>query len=312
MAPQPYYKQNRLKQLRAFCHAARSGSITKAAQRLFISQPAVSLQIQALERELACILFERRGPKIRLTQAGRALLEIALPLVDGIDSIGEDFASDLGQLDSGEINVAAGESTILYLLPEPLKTFAQTYPGIRIKLHNVTGQDGMAMLRADNADFAVGSMLEVPDDVVYYPIVNYKTMLITPLAHPLAQKKPGRLRLKDFGPYGLILPPRHLATWRIVDTVFRQQNVEYSVSLEAGGWEVIKKYVEVGLGISIVTDICLTGSENVSKVSLQRFFPDRSYGVVVRKKKYQSAAVRQFLEILAPGIIDAFNTETSQ
>ena len=224
----------------------------------------MSLQIQALERELACILFERRGPKIRLTQAGRALLEIALPLVDGIDSIGEDFASELGQLDSGEINVAAGESTILYLLPEPLKTFAQTYPGIRIKLHNVTGQDGMAMLRADNADFAVGSMLEVPDDVVYYPIVNYKTMLITPLAHPLAQKKPGRLRLKDIGPYGLILPPRHLATWRIVDTVFRQQNVEYSVSLEAGGWEVIKKYVEVGLGISIVTDICLTGNENVS------------------------------------------------
>ena len=312
MAPQPYYKQNRLKQLRAFCHAARSGSITKAAQRLFISQPAVSLQIQALERELACILFERRGPKIRLTHAGRTLLEIALPLVDGIDSIGEDFASDLGQLDSGEINVAAGESTILYLLPEPLKTFAQTYPGIRIKLHNVTGQDGMTMLRADNADFAVGSMLEVPDDVVYYPIVNYKTMLITPLAHPLAQKKPGRLRLKDISPYGLILPPRHLATWRIVDTVFRQQNVEYSVSLEAGGWEVIKKYVEVGLGISIVTDICLTGSENLSKVSLQRFFPDRSYGIVVRKKKYQSAAVRQFLEILAPGIIDAFNTETSQ
>ena len=140
------------------------------------------------------------------------------------------------------------------------------------------------MLRSDTADFAGGSMLEVPDDVVYYPIVNYKTMLITPLAHPLAQKKPGRLRLKDIGPYGLLLPPRHLATWRIVDTVFRQQNVEYSVSLEAGGWEVIKKYVDVGLGISIVTDICLTGSENLSKVSLQRFFHDRSYGVVVRIK----------------------------
>ena len=80
--------------------------------------------------------------------------------------------------------------------------------------------------------------------------------------------------------------------------------------LEAGGWEVIKKYVELGLGISIVTDICLTGSEDVSKVSLQRFFPDRSYGVVVRKKKYLSATIRQFLEILAPGIIDVFSPET--
>ena len=74
-----YYKQNRLKQLRALCNAAQTGSISKAAERLFLSQPSVSLQIQALEREFAITLFERRGPNIRLTPEGEILYELAYP-----------------------------------------------------------------------------------------------------------------------------------------------------------------------------------------------------------------------------------------
>ncbi|MBR02438.1 MAG: LysR family transcriptional regulator [Acidiferrobacteraceae bacterium] len=301
MATSPYYKQNRLKQLRAFCHAARLGSISRAAEQLFLSQPSVSLQIQALERELATELFERRGPSIRLTTQGEALLELAQPLVQGIDNIAETFSSELGEINSGEINIAAGESTILYLLPEHIKRFATAYPGVRIKLHNVTGRDGMAMLRADEADFAVGSMLDVPEDVNYRPIFDFKTVLITPLEHPLAGKRPSRIKLEDISPFGLILPPRHLATWRIVEMIFRQHDVNYTVNLEAGGWEVIKKYVELSLGISIVTDICLTGKEKIKRISLERFFPDRSYGVVLRKRKYLSPPARQFLEMMAPG-----------
>ena len=301
MSAPPYYKQNRLKQLRAFCYSARLGSISRAAEQLFLSQPSVSLQVQALERELDVELFERRGPRIRLTSQGEALLELAQPLVQGIDGIADSFASELGNLNSGEINIAAGESTILYLLPEPIKRFANAYPGVRIKLHNVTGRDGMAMLRADEADFAVGSMLEVPEDISYRPIFDFKTMLITPLDHPLAGKRAANIKLQDIGPHGLILPPRHLATWRLVEMVFAQHQVDYSVTLEAGGWEVIKKYVEIGLGISIVTAICLEGDEKVAQIPLDRFFPNRSYGVVLRKRKYLSPPARQFLDMMAPG-----------
>ena len=244
MSAPPYYKQNRLKQLRAFCYAARLGSISRAAEKLFLSQPSVSLQIQALERELGVELFERRGPSIWLTAQGESLLELAQPLVQGIDGIAESFASELGDLNSGEINIAAGESTILYLLPEVIKQFADAYPGVRLKLHNVTGRDGMAMLRADQADFAVGSMLEVPEDIDYRPIFDFKTMLITPLDHPLAGKRAANIKLEDISPHGLILPPRHLATWRRVEMIFGQHKVNYTVILEAGGWEVIKKYVQ--------------------------------------------------------------------
>jgi len=298
-----YYKQNRLKQLRAFCYTAQLGSISRAAEKLFLSQPSVSLQIQALERELATELLERRGPNIRLTPEGKILYEIARPMVQGIDTLPETFAAHCGNLESGELNIAAGESTILYILPKIVKKFAETYPGITLKLHNVTGRDGMEMLRADEVDFAVGSMLEIPDDITYHPIFVYKPMLITAPDHPLAKKKQD-ITLEEIAPYGLILPPRHLSTWRIVDLVFQQHNLNYRVALEAGGWEVIKKYVELGLGISIVTSICITDHDNLAQIPVDRYFPERSYGVVFRQGKFLSPQARKFIEQMAPNFFE--------
>ncbi len=294
----PYYKQNRLKQLRAFCNAAQTHSVSEAAERLFLSQPTVSLQIQALEREFETMLFERRGPKIKLTPEGEILYKLAQPLVQGIDGLHEAFIAQCGSLESGELNIASGESTILYLLPDLMKEFATRYPKIRLKLHNVTGRDGMALLRADEVDFAVGSLLDVPEDIIYQPVTTYETVLITPLDHPLAGKE--SVTLDEISPYGLILPPHHLSTWRMVDLVFSQNNATFKVNLEAGGWEVIKTYVEQGMGISIVSALCLTGSEKVARISLQEYFPDRGYGIVLRRGKFLSPQAKRFIEIMAP------------
>jgi len=295
-ATQLHYKQNRLKQLRAFCHAARSGSVSAAADQIFLSQPTVSLQIQALEREFDTLLFERRGPKIKLTPAGELLYGLAQPLVEGMDRLHETFFSQCGRVDQGPLDIAAGESTILYILPEPIRRFTSSHPGIEIKLHNVKGRDGLAMVRADEADMAVGSMIEVPDDITYKPFVTYRPRLITPLNHPLAGK--ADISLEDIAPYGLILPPSHLSTWRTVDLVFRQHNLDYKVALEAGGWEVIKKYVELGLGISIVTDLCLTGQESLVSIPMDKYFPKRSYGIVLRRGKFLTPQSKRFVDVL--------------
>ena len=245
---QSYYKNNRLKQMRAFCEVIRCGNITLAAQKLFLSQPSVTLQIQAMERELGVTVFERRGPVLKLTPDGETLYELAKPLVDGIDSLQENFAAHNGKLDSGELNICAGESTILYILPEAVRRFVSAYPRIQLKIHNETGRDGLKMLRADEIDLVVGSMLDVPDDITYQPVVTYDPALIVPLGHPLANHP--NVTLEEISQYGLILPPRHLSTWRIVKYVFQQHNLNFTVTLEAGGWEVIKKYVELGMGIS--------------------------------------------------------------
>lgn len=301
--PQLYYKGERLRSLRAFCQTARLGSVSRAAEALFLSQPAVSLQLKALERSFGERLFERRGRRLNLTREGEVLYELALPLVEELDSLEERFRNRLRGLSAGELHIAAGSSTILYLLPPLVQAFRGAFPDMRLELHNVTGVDGLALLRSDTVDFAVGSMLEVPRDLDYAPIYRFDQMLITPKDHPLAHKPD--IQIEDLSPYGLILPPRRLTTYRLVDMVFQKRRVPYTVALEVGGWEVIKQYVAMGLGISIVTSFCLTEAdrERLAVREMGAFFPPRSYGVVSRKGKYLSEPARGFLDLVKPGLL---------
>ncbi len=300
--PRFAYKGDRLKPLRAFCQTARLGSVSRAAEALYVSQPAVTLQLQALERDLGVRLFERSGRRLTPTREGEALYELARPLVEGVDGLGAAFREQLRGLDAGELHVAAGSSTILYLLPRIVAAFRAAQPDVRLILHNVTGAGGLGLLRSDEVDLAVGSMLDVPADLSYEPVYEFEPMLITPPGHPLAQKR--TLALQDLSPYGLILPPKRLTTYRMVDLVFQQNRVPYTVALEVGGWEVIKQYVAMGMGISIVTSICLTDAdrERLASRSLAGYFPSRSYGVVVRKGKYLSPQARAFTELIKPDL----------
>lgn len=295
---EPRYKQSRLQQLRGFCYAAAGGSISKAAERMFLSQPSVSLQIQALERELETTLFERRGPKIKLTPDGELLFEMAMPLVDQIDKLPDEFAAKRGDIDQGRIDLAAGWSTILYVLPDFVEQFRTIHPNIELKLHNVTGAEGLAQLRAGHVDFAVGPMLEKPEDIDFHPVVSYEPLLITAPNHPLAKEE--KLTLKKISKYPFILPPRHLSTWSTVDSVFKKNGLPYDVSMEVGGWEVIKKYVELGLGISVVMSICITGDENLAVRKANAYFPNRTYGVVMRKGKVLSPQAIRFIRLMIP------------
>jgi DNA-binding transcriptional LysR family regulator len=303
-APRFAYKADRLKPLRAFCQTARLGSVSRAAESLYVSQPAITLQLQALERELGIKLFERSGRRLVPTREGDTLYALARPLVEGIDGLDAAFREQLHGLDAGELDVAAGSSTILYLLPGIVEAYRQRQPDVRMRLHNVTGASGLDLLRSDAVDFAVGSMLDVPADLTYAPVYRFEPMLITPLDHPLAHKP--ELKLEDLSPYGLILPPQRLTTYRMVDLVFQRNRVPYTVALEVGGWEVIKQYVAMGLGISIVTAICLTDADRtrLAARSLAAYFPSRSYGVVMRKSKQLSPQARAFVELIQPDLFD--------
>ena len=297
-----YYKGNRLKQLRAFCYAVKFGSIARAAEALFLSPSSVSLQLSALEKELGAHLLERTRPRLALTSEGQMLYDLARPLVEGIEGLDQHFRTQRQGMDQGEVNIAAGASTIQYLLPPLVRDYRERFADVRLQLSNVTGKDGLALLRSDQVDFAVGSMLDVPHDLSYEPVHWFDPMLIMPLDHPLASKPD--VALEELSPYGLILPPQRLTTYRLVDLVFQQRRVPYRVAIEVGGWEVIKQYVAMGLGISIVTGICLTEDDKARLAvrNMRRYFPQRSYGVVVRKGKYLSAHARAFIDLIKPGL----------
>ena len=153
-------------------------------------------------------------------------------------------------------------------------------------------------------NLVVGSMLDVPGDLSYAPIHDFEQVLIVPHGHPLAGKP--ELTLEDLSPWPLILPPKRQITWRLVDLVFQQARVPYTVALEVGGWEVIKQYVSMGMGISVIASICLTESDRdrLTARSLSQWFPSRSYGVVVRKGKFLSPQARAFIELIQPHLFE--------
>jgi DNA-binding transcriptional LysR family regulator len=293
------YKQNRFQQLRGFCKAAALGSVSKAARQMCLSQPAVSQQIQGLESELGVRLFTRRGSIIQLTHDGELLLEMARPLIEELEHLDEEFRQRRSDAEEGQIEVAAGLSTILYLLPRYVDEFRRAHPRIEMRLQSVTGIEGLERLRAGRVDFAVGPLMQVPADVEFHPIVSYDPVVITCLGHPLARQK--RLKLADISRYPLILPPRSLSTWPMVDGTFKQHGLSYEVAMEVGGWEVIKKYVELGLGISIIISIGITGEEKLEVIPAGEFFPRRTYGVVLRKGKILSPQARRFVNLLLSG-----------
>ncbi len=296
MTPSGYrYKQNRFQQLRGFCYAASSGSISKAAKRMNLSQPAVSQQIQTLENELATTLFVRRGSRIHLTHEGELLFEMASTLIEQFENLDEQFRFRCLEVDEGHIEVAAGTSTILYFLPKHVEAFHRAYPKIEVRLHNVTGLEGLEQLRTGLVDFAVGPLMSVPEDIEFHPIVSYEPVVITCLGHPLAYK---RLSLRELSRYPLILPPRGLSTWNLVDTTFKKHGLSYQVAMEVGGWEVIKKYVELDLGISLIISIGISGQERLEVIPAGEFFPKRTYGVVLRKGRILTPQAKRFVTLL--------------
>jgi DNA-binding transcriptional LysR family regulator len=290
------YKQNRFQQLRGFCYAAASGSISKAAGRMFLSQPAVSQQIQSLERELGVTLFIRGKGKMQLTHDGELLFQMAQSLIEELEHLDQRFRRRRFEIDEGHLEIAAGMSTILYLLPKYVEAFRRAHPKIELRLHQVTGLEGLEQLRSGLVDFAVGPLYQVPADIEFHPIVTYDPVVIACVGHPLCRK--GKLTLLEISRHPLILPPRNLSTWPMVDSTFKKHGLSYQVAMEVGGWEAIKKYVALGMGISIIIQIGITGEEKLEVMPAAEFFPRRTYGVVTRKGRVLTPQAKRFVSLL--------------
>jgi len=297
-----YYKQNRLKQLQAFCFAAQTGSISGAAGQLQLSQPAASLLVQALEKDLDNQLFTRRGPRIQLTEAGEVLLQLALPLLEGFDNLAAVFHERCNRTAAGKLVIAAGEPVTIYLLPEIVKQFTTLYPHIQLTLISAPANQIPELIQTGAADLAIGALTDNHGDATFLPVTTFEPVLITPLDHPLGLMQP--VSLEDICSHNLILPPLSSPLRQIIDLVFQQKDLKYKVLMQAASWEVGKKYVETGLGIAIVCSICLTGKEKISIISLRDYFPAHSYGIILRHGKNISPAARCFIQLTGATTLD--------
>ena len=298
-----HHRRDRLKQLRAFCHAARLGSISRAAEQVMSSQPAVSLQVRTLEEELGVLLFERRGPRIALTRVGESLYQLAMPLVEGMDRLPDTFAEQYHGVVSDVLRIGAGQTSASYLLPRYLKRFREQYPGIQIEVRTGTGQQRLAWLRAYELDLIVAAMDIPPSDVEFHPIFDSDPVLITSVDHPLAGRD--SLAIEEVAPYPFVGHASTQYVRQVAEVVLRLHGVAPDVVVEVDGWSVITNYVAAGIGISFVPDLCLTEHDPLWKISLKSYIPQRRYGAITRRDRLMTLAASRFLRIMASDLPEA-------
>ena len=288
-----------MKQLRAFCHVARIGSITRAAEHLFSSQPAVSQHLQTLEDEYGVTLFERRGPRISLTAAGRRLYETTMPTVVALDRLPDTFAAQHRGEVFGALQLAAGAATAAYVLPRYLKRFRERYPGGWVNLRTGTGSERLDWLRAYEVDVVFAAVDAPPPDLSFQFPFPSRHVLITPEDHPLAGRE--SVEIAEVSEFPAIAPAAGGYIRDAADMVLRQLGGTIDVVLEVDGWNVIKRCVEAGVGISVVPDLCLNDRDRVWRIPFDRYFQDRRYGVLTRRDLVPSPTAERFIELLDPG-----------
>ena len=291
-----HHRRDRLKQLRAFCQAARFGSISRAAEQVMSSQPAVSMQIRTLEEELGVLLFERRGPRIALSRIGERLYRLAMPLVEGMDRLPDAFAEEHYGVASTDLCIGAGQMSAAYLLPKYLQRFREAYPAIRIDIRTGTGPQRLDWLRNHELDLVVAAMDIPPDDVKFHPVLASELVLITSENHPLAGRD--SVALEEVAQYPFIgHNPGHYVR-QVGEVVMRLHGLATDVAVEVDGWGVITNYVAAGVGISMVPELCVTGHDRLWKISLHGVVPRRTYGGITRRDGPLALAASRFLEIM--------------
>ena len=290
---------DRLRQLRAFCYTARLRSFSQAAEHLFSSQSSVSQQVRALEREFAVLLLDRSSPRLSLTPAGRELYRTALPVVVGMDRLPDTFADLHYGVASGEMHIAAGQATAEVVLPGYLERFCSLYPGIEVHVRTDQGNERLRWLRDYEVDLVIGTADVVhPTDLEFRFLFASDYVLITPEDHPLAGR--GSVTLQEACAHPAIVPPRGSVVRPLMDLFARKHGLVIDAAVEIGGWDTIKRYVEAGLGIAVVPDICLAEQDRIGKVPISWTLPARRYGIFMRHGRTLSPVSRRFIRIMDP------------
>lgn len=291
--------RDRLTQLRAFCQAARFGSISRVGEQVMSSQPAVSTRIRSLQEELGVQLFERRGPRIVLSRIVRRLYHRAMPLVEGMDRLPDTFVEEQYGVAPGHLLIGAGQVCAAYVLPDFLKRFLESNSGARIHVKTGSGQQRLGWLRNYELDLVVAAMDRVPPDLACRPVLESELVLITHEDHPLA----GRdfVDLGEVSGYPFVRHTAEHYAAQVSEVIARLRGLDPEVAVEVNGWGVITNCVAAGGGVAVVPDVCLTDHDRLGKIRIPGVFPPRSYGAITRRRGPVSLYARRSLEIMTAG-----------
>ena len=283
--------------LTAFLAVAESGSFSTAAERLFLTQPAVSKRIAQLEQQLGTRLFDRVGRRIRLTEAGEALLPRARQVLLDLEDMSRAISNLTGTV-SGTLRIGTSHHIGLHRLPPVLRRFSRQYPDVKLDIHFIDSEEAWEAVLHGDLEMGVVTLPPQPDPRLHSQAVWQDPLVFMAAPeHPLARLD--RVTLETLTGYSAILPSPVTFTRRIVESLFEEQALTLNISMSTNYLETIHMMVSIGLGWSVLPETML--DDSVVRLNVDTALPVRRLGVVTHPGRSRSNAAGAFLDILNSG-----------
>jgi len=286
--------------LKVFCDLVETRSFSKAAERNFITQSAVSQQVRTLEEKFKRPLLERvRGRVLNPTDAGKAFYEKSQEVLSAFARLGEDM-DKLNDTVSGTVRVATVYSVGLHELPPAVRLFMTNYPQAKIDLEYSRTTRIVRDVLSGAVELGVVAFPERRRGLEVVPLAGDRLVLICPPGHAFAKRK--KLAATDLQGQDFVLFERDIPTRRATDRILRSHGVTVQRVAEFDNIETIKRAVEVGLGIAIVPRPSVLDEQRTGQLAvIQLAEPEwkRSVGVIYRSDRTLGTAAQKFIELLA-------------
>ena len=289
-----------LEHYKVFYEVARAGSITAAAERLCISQPAVSQTIKQLEAELGSPLLVRAQKGVRMTTEGEVLYEY---LERGFVQIeaGEEAFRSMIDLEEGEIRIGASDMTLRFYLLPYLERFHELYQGVKVKVTNVPTPETLRYIKEGAIDFGVVSSPSVlPKDAVELrPVRKVRDCFVA--GNRFAHLKDRKLQLAELSKLPIICLEQHTSTRNSADRFLKENGVVLQPEFELATSDMIVQFVRRNLGIGMVVyDFAEEAIKQGELFCLQfeQPFPEREFCIATREKQVMSKAARALLAMM--------------
>jgi LysR family cys regulon transcriptional activator len=291
-----------LQQLRYLNEISRRGlNITDAANALYTSQPGLSRQIKVLEDELGIEIFVRNGKRITaITEPGKAILEIAKRMLldaESLKQVGAEFRSH----DSGTLTVATTHTQARYALPPVVKQFIKRYPKVKLNLHQGSPIQLAEQVLGGEVDIAIATeSLALYDELVTLPCYEWNHCVIVTPKHPLLAEK--KLTLEKIAQYPIITYDFAFSGRGKINAAFEAHKLAPNIVLTAIDADVIKTYVELGLGIGIVAQMAYIPERDkrIRMIEAAHLFQPSTTRIAIRKNEYLRGYTYDFIELFAP------------
>ncbi len=283
-------------QIETFLEVARLSSFSRAAERRFRTQPAISSQIRALEEEVGARLLDRSGGKVAVTAAGKVFQRYAEETLEQRRVMLVALA-EMHRVPRGEIVVSANEGTCLHILPEVFAEFKRQYPKVGVSVKRLEHNKILEAIIENSCDFGVVSM-PVPDKrLTVVPIHRDELVVITPPDHPLARRP--KVTIAEVVQYPLLLP-KVGRTRDLLEKLFDDRGLKPAVSMELDSSELLKRFVAADVGIGFIPRSHVVDdlqAEVLAAPALADAGIQRELALVFRKDKALSRAALAFIDI---------------